>query len=254
MTTTVPLRIDLQPAQSTHLRRVRKLLRLLRRPAYRPALRYGVGAGIEHEAVPFDEPFATVIDVGANAGQFGLFAAANFPDAALVCFEPLPGPRSKLIKVLGGHQRLSVSHIAAGATAGHGCFHVSRSSASSSLLAPTAAMATVFPGTDEQAVVEVETQRLDDAMIGELARPALLKIDVQGAELDVLRGAEELLHQIDQIYVECSFFELYEGQALLDDVVVHLKQRGFTLRGMFALARDRQGHCLQADCLFSRHD
>jgi hypothetical protein len=59
--------------------RVQKLLGILREPFYRSALRHGVAASIEHEAIPLRTDFRTVIDVGANRGQFALFAAHHFP-------------------------------------------------------------------------------------------------------------------------------------------------------------------------------
>jgi hypothetical protein len=55
----------------------------------------------------------------------------------------------------------------------------------------------------------------------------LLKIDVQGSELQVLQGRRPALDLIDEVYCECSFVELYEGQALADEVICHLRDRGF---------------------------
>jgi hypothetical protein len=80
----------------------------------------------------------------------------------------------------------------------------------------------------------------------------LLKIDVQGAELSVLRGAEKTLESVDSIFVECSFVELYEGQALANEVIEFLAARGFSIAGVFGPAYDADGRCLQVDALFSR--
>jgi len=211
-----------------------------------------VAAGVEHEAVPFGHEFATVIDVGANQGQFALFATRRFPNAALICLEPLADPRAKLSRVLAGRSDVTIFSLAASATDGLQPFHVSRATDSSSLLKPTDAMTTVFPGTEANAMIEVQAARLDATLPRTLLRPCLLKIDVQGAELEVLRGAERLLGQVDEVYVECSLVEFYEGQPLLDDLVVHLATRGFRLRGIHSLLRDHRGQCLQADLLFAR--
>ena len=48
----------------------------------------------------------------------------------------------------------------------------------------------------------------------ELKKTTLLKIDVQGFEIEVLKGCNALINKISYIYVECSFLELYQGQAL----------------------------------------
>ena len=82
--------------------------------------------------------------------------------------------------------------------------------------------------------------------------PTLLKIDVQGTELEVLRGGVGLLRRVDCILVECSFVPFYEGQTLADDVVVFLREHGFRLRGVFSLSMSGDGRCLQADLLFAR--
>ncbi len=99
----------------------------------------------------------------------------------------------------------------------------------------------------------VRQARLDEVMEADrLAAPTLLKIDVQGYELELLRGAERSLAAIDEILVECSFVELYAGQPLADDVVCHLRERGFGLNGVHSVARGADGRPLQADLLFSR--
>jgi hypothetical protein len=84
----------------------------------------------------------------------------------------------------------------------------------------------------------------------ELEAPALLKLDVQGYELQALRGCEALLEHFAYIYAECSFIELYTGQALADEVAGWLAERGFRQTGVGNLASDREGRSVQADFLF----
>ena len=75
----------------------------------------------------------------------------------------------------------------------------------------------------------------------DLGRQNLLKIDVQGFELEVLKSAEPLLSQFRWIYAECSSVPLYEGQALADEVIQWLKARRFDLIGRFNPSRGRDG-------------
>ena len=82
--------------------------------------------------------------------------------------------------------------------------------------------------------------------------PALLKLDVQGYELEALRGCEDMLDQFAYVYAECSFVELYAGQALADEVIAWLRERGFRLRGVHNMDYDRGGRAIQADFLFAR--
>ena len=65
----------------------------------------------------------------------------------------------------------------------------------------------------------------------EIADPALLKIDVQGAEIEVLAGCEGLLGRFRYVYVELSLVELYEGQPPCHEVMRYLAQKNFRLCG-----------------------
>jgi FkbM family methyltransferase len=244
---------DVGVAHRGRLRRGRKLVRLLREKPYRAALRLRVAAAIEHEKVPFRHDFASIIDVGAHYGQFALLARRRYPTATLYCIEPLPEACSRLRRVLARDSNAMVIDVAAADRASEADFYVSRSSDSSSLLPITRKYTTAFPGTNGVAVTRVRTVPLDDLIErGSLRRPTLLKIDVQGSELAVLRGAERLLFCIDEVFVECFFVELYEGQPLIDDVINHLYGRGLRLAGIYSVVRDDEGRCLQADLLFAR--
>lgn len=86
----------------------------------------------------------------------------------------------------------------------------------------------------------------------ELVSPVLLKLDVQGAELDVLRGAAKLLSKIDAIYCEVSFVELYAQQPTASEIISFLRDHNFLLRGVFNMSTTKQFGATQADLLFSR--
>jgi FkbM family methyltransferase len=233
--------------------RARKLIRVMQEPGYRRALRQGVAASTEHEAIPLRRDFATVIDVGANRGQFAVFATHRFPRAQLICFEPLEEPRRKVQQVVGGSGRLRLIDVAVGAEDGEAEFHVSASDDSSSLLPIGQRQREVFPGTEERTTIQVPVQRLDHALKpADLQSPTLLKIDVQGGELGVLQGAQGLLDAIGAVLVEVSFVELYAGQALADDVWRCLVGNGFACRGIWSLTYGPAGECLQGDLLFAR--
>jgi FkbM family methyltransferase len=220
---------------------------------FRNAARRGVAAAIEHGAIPLPPHVRTVIDVGSHTGQFAIFALERFPEAKVVCLEPLAGPRAKLLDVITGEDadRVTVLPYAASNESGEHEFHVSRAEDSSSLLPIAQRYVDAFPGTEEANGTRVQTARLDDLGIAP-ARPSLLKVDVQGSELEVLEGAVELLTGIDYVIVECSFVELYIGQALAGDVVAALHAHSFDLGGAYGVKRDRAGYCLQSDLFFRR--
>jgi FkbM family methyltransferase len=229
------------------------LLKVLREPQYRRALRYGVAASVEHEAIPLRHGFKTVIDAGANRGQFAVFAARRFPHAALICFEPLPEPGARLRRAVGNLGRLKLWDVALGAANEEAEFHVSAADDSSSLLPIGQRQREAFPGTGERTITRVQVRRLDDLLQpGELIAPVLLKIDVQGGELAVLQGAEGILPSIEAVLVEVSFVELYAGQALADEIWDYLGSHGFSCRGVWSVSYGSKRECLQGDLLFAR--
>ena len=86
----------------------------------------------------------------------------------------------------------------------------------------------------------------------DIVTPALLKLDVQGYELSALQGCEDLLERFAWVYCECSFIELYVGQALADEVIAWLRERRFVLTGVYNMAYDESGRAIQADFLFKQ--
>lgn len=230
-------------------RRALKLTRLLTFSAGRHGLRYGVGAAVEHRRALAGLDVATVVDIGSNKGQFALLAIEVFPRAAIFCFEPLKEPAARLRQMLGAEIRLFETAI--GPCEKESIIHVSRRPDSSSLL-PIAKQAIVFPGTELKEKRIVPTAPLTKYLSSEcVTSPALLKIDVQGYELEVLKGCEPLLACFRYVYLECSFVELYERQALAGKVVLYLIDRNFELSGVYGQIEDSNRRPVQADFLFT---
>lgn len=243
-------------AGSEAIRKARKLIALARRPTYRRILRHGVAAAVEHEHIPYAEGMRTVVDVGAHQGQFAAFALERFPEASIICIEPLPAPREKLRQAIAGSRRVRVLGVAASNRSEDRVpMHISKRDDSSSLQAIGVRQVAAFPGTEEETRTEVATARLDELLdAADIAASALLKVDVQGHEYEVLEGSTGILPAFSQIVVEASFTELYEGQRLAGDVTVFLEGAGFSLVGVHDVKQAQSGGCLQADFLFERRD
>lgn len=223
-----------------------KLVALVSCPAYWPALLQGVAPTVEHREALKDFDFKTVIDVGANKGQFAFFAATQWPQADLHCFEPQPGPRATIDRLLGA--RATLHACALGAAEGIADLHLASRADSSSLL-PLGHAQKKFFNMEEVGTLRVPVRRLDK-VIATPRRPALLKIDVQGFEYEVLEGAKDLLSQIDAVYAEASFIELYEGQRIANDVETLLRGDGYRLEGCYNQTFDAGGSAVQVDMLF----
>lgn len=195
----------------------------------------------------------TVIDVGANRGQFALGARYCFPRARIISFEPLPGPAGIYRQLFADDARVTLHEAAIGPATGRTTIHISKQDHSSSLLPIAPAQSEVFPGTEETATATVDVGPLSTYLApDDVEPPALLKLDVQGFELAALEACEDQLARFAWVYVECSYVELYRGQALADEVSAWLRRRGFVERGVYNTARDRGGRAIQADFLFER--
>lgn len=232
--------------------RLRKLAFALARPRLWGALRLGVAPGVEHFAAlrGLDCDFA--LDVGANRGQFALAFRHLHPATPLLAFEPIPEEADRFARVHGGDAGMALERCALGEAPGEAVLHLSRRRDSSSLLPIGRAQTEMFPGTEEAGTLRVPVRRLDDFLPALAGRGrALLKLDVQGFELAVLRGGSETLRRCAYVYVECSEIPLYEGQALRHEVEAFLSAHGFAKSRRFneTYAQDR---LIQADHLFMR--
>lgn len=234
------------------LTRADKLLQLLgSRLLLRAFVQHRVAVSASHRSI-LAQGWKTVIDIGANRGQFALAARRWAPQARLVCFEPLTGPASVFRKVFADDREVTLHEIAIGPLSAQTAMHVSKQDDSSSLLPITELQDKMFPGTAETGTTTVTVEPLQQMLTpADIVAPALLKIDVQGFELQALKGCETLLSMFDCVYAECSFLELYSGQALAGEVISYLEQKGFQFCGVFNVEYDH-GRAIQGDFQFRR--
>lgn len=233
--------------------RARKLLAAFSSAEYRRALKLGVGAAVEHHIPLRRFRFETVVDVGANQGQFSLVARRLWPDAKIIAFEPLPVPAATYKRLFASDPRVQLHELALGDRNESSAIHISSQIDSSSLLPITEAQTSFFPGTGEAEQGLVQQRCMDQVLAcDDLTGNSLLKLDVQGFELRVLRGAAPMLSSFSAIYAECSFVELYAGQALAAEVIAWLDNQGFALRAIYNVSYAADGAAIQADFLFLR--
>ena len=219
------------------------------------ALIKGSPAGVEHLDILDQLDCATLIDIGANRGQFAIAARYCWPEAQIYSFEPLIGPARTLSRVFEGDDRVRLFQYAIGNKEEEALIHVSRMDDSSSLLPISQFQDQIFPGTYEIATRKIQSYPLDQVLNEEdIAAPAMLKIDVQGYELNVLRGSKLLLRHILYVYVECSFLELYQGQPKAHEVIAFLHEQGFNLSGVYNLFYTNDGKAIQGDFLFQKSE
>ncbi len=201
----------------------------------------------------------TVIDVGANEGQFAQSVFASGFGGKVISFEPLQQQNKKmsLAAARSGGQWNVVPPCALGRSNGMVEFHAAHGHAASSVLAPNKTLTSLGAHYGTQEKIQVRLVRLDDVMQADFpgAGETFLKIDVQGYEMDVLGGADQTLDKSSGIKLEMSLSQLYEGQALAEEVHALLISKGFLLWDLEPGFRDRAtGRLLQYDGVYVRRD
>lgn len=196
----------------------------------------------------------TVLDVGANEGQFAETARRVFPDSRIISFEPMEKCFRALRARFVADPRFEAHQFALGSSDGTATFHANDFSPSSSLLPMLDLHRDAFPFTQRTTAIEVPVRTLDGLLRGrELDDPVFLKIDVQGYEARVLAGASETLRRCHMILTEVSVEKLYEGEPLAHEIIAWLASAGFRLVGAVDFLRHPgDGRTLQMDLLFAR--
>lgn len=171
-----------------------------------------------------------VVDVGANEGQFVGWMRERGYNGRIISFEPQAAAFASCSRRWGGDPHWIGVEKALGEEAGEMDLHVAGNSVSSSLLPMLDSHVAALP---ESAIVMTERIQLGrlDIELGKLMNGSsriFLKIDAQGFELPVLRGASGQLDNVALIEIELSLVPLYDGQELLPTVWSVLGSLGFT--------------------------
>jgi FkbM family methyltransferase len=213
----------------------RDLYRLLNKPWLRPT-RIG-----------------TVLDVGANEGQFVKVARALFPHAPILAFEPNPHLAPSLERLIATSGSGALLPFACGREPCVIPLYLTRFSPSASLLRPTELRIPDYPAAEIGETIQVTVARLDDLVrASALARaPYLLKIDVQGFEWEVLQGATSILPDVAVILCEVNAEDFYAGQAGFEQIYLFMRENGFKLVDIGEPIRARAtGEVLYFDVVF----
>jgi FkbM family methyltransferase len=198
-----------------------------------------------------DQGVDLVVDVGANEGQWARELRTEGYRGTIVSFEPLAAAHERLARAAHGDAAWMVQRRALGDHDGEGRLNVAANAGASSSLLPMAEThERVAPAARYVAWETVPVSRLDTVELPPGQR-LMLKLDVQGGERAVLAGAHATLERVCVVECELSLVELYDGQALMGEIVAWLGEMGFALWGLRpGLADAVRGRLLQADGLF----
>jgi len=193
----------------------------------------------------------TVIDVGAAFGSFSRECHDVFSNARYLLLEPLEEYRPLLERLTQAMPTAQYMLAAAAARSGEIEINVHPDLVGSSLYRE------VEKGTDVNGVARAVSATTIDSAVNDCGArgPFLLKVDVQGAELDVLHGAEKSLADCEYVILEVSFFKFFQGGPECVDVVAYMKERGFVPYDIIGLQYRPLDRALsQADIAFVKEN
>jgi len=189
-----------------------------------------------------------IVDGGANEGNVTATLLRAFERPTIHAFEPNPDVVMTLTERYQSTSEVHVHEQALGPEPRTVPFHVTTDPVSSSVRSPTE---TKREYRDEAATIErtieIEQVRLDEVLS---SPPDVLKLDLQGYELDALRGATEFLDDIPLVFMEVEFLRAYEEQALFADVDDFMRERGFQLFNLYELKTLQDGQLGWGDALY----
>ncbi len=195
-----------------------------------------------------------VLDVGANTGQYG-HDLRNFGyQNKIVSFEPLTDAFRQLKLKAANDINWEVNNFALGDIKGNSNIHVAQNSFSSSLLDMLPAHEKSAPDSKYITTQNIQVNRLDDIFENYNAYDRIyLKLDVQGYEMNVLKGCNDHLNRIIGIQTEMSLIELYKGESTFFEYSDVLTKKGFKLMFLMPGFIDKNtGQLLQVDGIWYR--
>lgn len=182
-----------------------------------------------------------IVDVGAASGVISRRFANAFPEALIYAFEPIPDTFKLLTDNVKDEPRIKTINKGLGDEAGTSNIHIAARVTSSSLLGINNDLPGEFWKSNlaEQGIVPVVVSKLDlEIPTGRMI--SIMKIDVQGFELEVLKGGIDTLKRTAIVVVEMQNHDLYKGAPPYYEIDAFLRQHNFQLYNMIPSIRQDQ--------------
>jgi FkbM family methyltransferase len=201
-----------------------------------------------------DDKVQTIFDVGANVGDVTAAYRAQFPAAKVFAFEPFPECFERLRARFVADEAVQPIRAAATDRDGTRTLYVSTGVTTHSLLQRSRSGSEYFPNRSEvRAQIEVPILTLDGFCREHgIEQVDVLKVDAEGSEILVYRGAREILaeQRVSLIFTEVTFIEHFADQPLLPGIWQALAAHGYTFYDVFDLQRAPNGQLRFGNALF----
>jgi FkbM family methyltransferase len=178
----------------------------------------------------------TIVDVGAHTGLVAEALEFLYSPSRLWAVEPNPALGAELEERFRNRPHVIVVRRCLGEAGGEVAFNAYDFDAASSVFACKAGHLAGLGFSEKKTSVMVPMTTLRELLPGDLETLDLLKLDCQGAELAVLKGAGERIHGVRWIYCEVSIDSIYDGAPLWGELHDFLRSSGFELRNVGGFA------------------
>jgi len=199
----------------------------------------------------------TVLDIGANSGQFAEYLRKDLGyTKRILSFEPLSSAFSLLKAKADKDPYWDAFNIALGDTEVQSEINIAGNSYSSSLLDMLPSHLKSAPDSGYKGKEIIEVKKLDSIFenLCDARNTVYMKIDTQGFESKVLKGAQNALQRIDTVQMEMSLVPLYKGEMLFDELYCLMNESGYSLVAIIpGFADKNSGQLLQVDGIFHRY-
>jgi len=239
------------------VRGIKWLIRKVK-PDYRVKLKDGIRAH-PFDSVSSDLSVKWVLDIGANVGDVTFAALDAYPECNVICIEPVKDTFSRLKERLKPFsKRVHLYNIALSDHSGHEEINLTTSDGANSILPQSQFHKHLNPHIKELDKETIIIETLDDFSSSFPSQKIdIMKIDVEGYELNVLKGGEKFIeNNVDTIIIEIALMrdESWENQSIFEIFNI-LNKMGFRLVNIIDLCHVADDTLLvQMDCVFRNKD
>lgn len=194
-----------------------------------------------------------VLDVGGRIGDYGVLLRNNGYQGQIISFEPVEANFRQLQSRCANDSTWAANHYALGSVEGTAEINVSQGTNYSSFLSPSDYGREQDSAINVEHVELVQIRRLDQVfseLTAHIPQPRVyLKMDTQGFDLEVLRGATQCLDKIEALQSELSLQPLYKDMTSWTSALSEFSNAGFTVSAFFAGYRDSELRLSEMDCV-----
>jgi FkbM family methyltransferase len=199
------------------------------------------------------ENINTVFDVGANKGQFAIAMTKISPKSLIYSFEPTKQTFNNLSQNTSNYKNITCYNLALGESIKDVDFYESDYSHANSILPISEFQKSQILTNSVTTTSKIKMTTFDEVFKGlNVVRPILLKLDVQGYEKEVLKGAELSLDLIDYVLIETSFVSFYDGEPLFGEMYEYLLEKGFEVVAPLDTFQTDSMQIVQMDMLYKK--